>query len=78
MNGWIPITERKPPEGKLVLVTGNSGISTHPRYMMTASYDGSCASSPWLDVCHDHLTDTFGSNSVTHWRNRLPWPEEGE
>lgn len=49
---WIPV-DILPPDRILVLVTGRSGVSTYPRFVITAYY--SAQMERWYDVTNTPL-----------------------
>jgi Protein of unknown function (DUF551) len=63
---WIDVNERLPVSGELVLVTGDSGYTTHERFYISAYYDAEYRPlSPWQDVTNTSLEAS--GFTVTHW-----------
>lgn len=76
---WWKIDEFKPPEKKLVMVTGPSGYVTHTKFMTLAYYDEEYRPSRggpirWLSVTNDALSDC--SWYPTHWALPIDLPED--
>jgi hypothetical protein len=76
-KGWVRIADRLPDEGRLVLVCGDSGYSTHRVFFEAAFYDSSWhpkSSNHWYDVQNNPLNDR--GLEPTHWARLPPVPGE--
>jgi hypothetical protein len=74
---WFPVAVR-PPEKKLVMVTGPSGYANHKTFLALAYYDNKYrppladGEIRWLDVCNAALMDQ--SWIPTHWAHPIVLP----
>lgn len=75
---WHRVDEVKPPEKRLLMVTGDSTYCTHKQFLTLAYYDEDYRPSRggplrWLSVQNDALTDQ--SWVPTHWAFPIELPE---
>jgi hypothetical protein len=75
---WHPINEEKPPENKLLMVTGPSGSGKHQKFLTLAYYDNRYRPTlygniRWVGVTYSEISDQGWY--PTHWAYPLELPE---